>query len=210
MKKDEEKGITFLSRYDMKKKPVFKEIFVETGHPEHAVNGVSEQLEDMGFKILSSGSTVSQDNVADTVKDYFENIQATRTEKEYRLNAKLYKQLFWLGSVVSIIGTFIAINKSDLFPFVFILYGATALFYYLSQPKIKSDFIWLKVKGKLYEGTKSREVRDTGKDNAGITKSASSTYIHSEVTFMIAGDSQIDVARVRGNVDTLSKHIQKI
>jgi len=200
----------FLSVRDMKRKPVFKDIFVETGHPEHAVNSVTEQLEDMGFDIASGGSSISQDDVAEGVKTYLENVEATRTEKEYRKNAKEYKKYFWIGLGVSIFLTLLVFVSVSLIVLAIIGWITTFIFKWLSQPKIKTDSIWVKVKGKIYSGTKARELRETGKNKAGVTKTASTVYVHSEINFSISGDSEIDVKRIREDINSLSKHIQKL
>jgi len=182
---------------EMKRKPVFKKIFIESGHPDHAVNDVTEQLEDNGFDIEFRNSSNSSDNTIEGVKKYGENIKATRKEKNYRKNAGTYKQWFQISIVFSVLFLIISFNNSlSLLPaLVFII--ATAIFYSLSQPKIKRDIIWIKVDGKIYSGTKSRELKDKGKDRGGTTKVSSSVYVHSELTFSIAGDSEIEVKRVR-------------
>jgi len=200
----------FLSIRDMKRKPIFKDIFVETGHPEHAVNSVTEQLEDMGFDIESGGSSVSQDDVAEGVKTYLENLEATRTEKEYKKNAEEYKKYFWIGLGVSIFLTLLVFANLTFLVLAFLGWITTFIFKWLSQPKIKTDNIWIKVKGKIYSGTKARELRETGKNKAGVTKTASTVYVYSEINFSIAGDSEIDVKRIREDITTLSKHIQKL
>jgi len=206
---NEDDSMEFLSQRDMKRKPIFKDIYVETGHPEHAVNNVAEQLEDMGFEIESGGSSIPQDDVVEGVKTYLENLRAIRTEKEYRKNAKKYRKYFWLGLGLSILLTLFVFKG---IPVIFALIGwvTTFIFRWLSQPKTKQDTIWVKAKGKIYPGTKAREFRETGGHKAGVTKTASSVYVYSEITFFIAGDSEIDVKRVREDINLLSKHIQKL
>jgi len=72
----------FMTLRNMKRLPVFRDISIETGHPEHAVNNVTEQLEDMGFEITSGGSSISNDAIAEGIKTYREDIEAVRYEKE--------------------------------------------------------------------------------------------------------------------------------
>ena len=210
MVESSERSDGFLSVREMKRKPVFKEIFVETGHPEHAVNSITEQLEDMGFEILSSGSSVSQDDVAEGVKTYLENIKAKRIEKEFRKNLDDYKKYFKIAIGVSIPLTLLIFASQFFIILALAGWISVAVFHNLLNPKIKKDRIWVKVKGKLYSGTKARELRETGKNKAGVTRTASTVYVHSEITFSVAGDSEIDVKRVRDDIDVLSKHIQKL
>lgn len=207
----------FLTSQDMKRKPVFKEVFIEAGHPEHTINEVNNKLEDLGFKIESSGSSITSDGVAEGVKNYLENVEATRTEKQYRKNHKRYKLIFGISLAVSIIITllvFITAIKTQfnmpLFIFAVLIWINTFIFKWLSTPKEKHDWIWIKVEGKTYSGTKARETRDSGKHNAGVTRTASTVYVHSELKFKIAGDSQIDVQRARENISELVKFIEKI
>lgn len=200
----------FLTTREMKRNPIFKDIFVETGHPEHAVNAVTEQLEDMGFHITSGGSSISQDDVAEGVKTYLENIEARRTEEEYRKNAQEYKTYFWIALGISVLFTLIGFAEGGFFFIAIVGWAATFILKWLSNPLVKKDSIWIKVKGKIYSGTKARELRETGKNKAGVTKTASTVYVHSEITFLISGDSEIDVKRVREDINTLSKHIQKL
>ena len=164
----------------------------------------------MGFEISSGGSSISQDDVAEGVKTYLENIEATRTEKEYRKKFKEYKKYFSISLGVSIISTLLVFANLGFIILALIGWVATIVFNNLSNPKIKKDNIWVKVKGKIYSGTKARESRDTGKNKAGVTRTASTVYVHSEITFSVAGDSEIDVKRIREDINLVSKHIQKL
>ncbi|MBU2503580.1 MAG: hypothetical protein KJ879_00805 [Nanoarchaeota archaeon] len=195
---------------DMKRKPVFKDIFIETGHPEHALNNIKEQLEDIGFVIEDEDSSVSSDDVAEGVKSYSASVDTERTEKEFRKNAKEYKKYFWIGLGVSIFLTLFIFSQSFFVALALISWVATFIFKWLSAPKMKKDYIWIKVKGKIYSGTKARETRDSGKNKAGVTRTASTVYVYSEMTISVAGDSEIDVKRIREDITTLSKHIQKL
>lgn len=207
----------FLTSQDMKRKPIFKEVFIEAGHPEHTINEINNKLEDLGFKIETSGSSISSDGVAEGVKNYLENIEASRIEKQYRKNHKEYKLVYWISAVISVMITllvFITTIKTQFSIFLFglavLLWVNTFIFKWLSTAKEKHDWIWIKVNGKTYSGTKARETRDSGKHNAGVTRTASTVYIHSELQFKIAGDSQIDVQRARENISELVKYIEKI
>jgi Fe2+ transport system protein B len=209
-KKDSNDSDGNLTLRDMKRKPIFKDIFLETGHPEHAINNIKEQLEDIGFDIEDEDSSVSNDDVAEGVKTYSANIDSERTEKEYRDNAKTYKTYFWIGLGVSIVLTLLVFAETFFIGLALIAWISTFILKWLSTPKIKKDYIWLKIKGKIYSGTKARETRDSGKNNAGVTRTASTVYVYSELTISIAGDSDIDIKRVRDDVTTLSKYIQKL
>ena len=203
----------FLTKPEMKKKPVFKEISIETGHPEHSVNAVTEQLEDRGFKIENDLSPdVADDRFNENVKGFLQNIEAVRKEKTRRKNYKTYGKIALIGLGVSIIFTilFLLFVNSVIFILSLLIWIITIVFFILWRPKEKRDTIWIKVNGKVYSGTKSREIRDNGKERAGQTKSSSTAYIHSELFFAMAGDSEIDVKRVRDDIATLSKFIQKI
>lgn len=197
---------------DLKRKPVFKEMVTESGHPEITVENLTGKIEDMGYKVSSYGSNISNDEVADGVKDFRENLEAERSEKHYRKNAKQLRMYAWIGLGVSTLLTLLIFSNgsSSLTTLTFIFWIATIVLFILSKPKEKFDTIWIKITSKIYSGTKAREIRDSGKHRAGTTKSASSVYVHSEIKFSLGADSQIGIERVREDVSTLSKHIQKI
>ena len=104
----------------------------------------------------------------------------------------------------------LSINQTAFIVLFLISLITTFIFYILSQPKDISDNIYIRISGKVYTGTKARETRDSGKHNAGTTRHASTAYVHSEVKFIISGDSEISVDRLRNDVGTISKYLQKI
>ena len=53
-------------------------------------------------------------------------------------------------------------------------------------------------------------MRDSSKHKAGTTKSASSVYVHSEIKFSVSAETEIGVERVKEEVGTISKYLQKI
>ncbi len=203
-------GFTPIS--SLKQKPVYKEITIESGHPDNAIHNLIEKLEDMGFTIRKSGSRVSQDNVAEGVKDYVENIEANRLERVYRENANEYRTYFWASLFITLVSTslFFITRKNYFLIFVLIFGTCTYFLFLFSLPQIKKDTIYVKAEGKVYTGTKAREQRETGKHKAGVTRTAISVYVYSELTFFIAGDSQIDVQRIRDDINQLSKQIQRL
>ena len=64
----------FITIHELKRKPVFKEVTIESGHPEITVENLSGKIEDMGYKVSSYGSSISNDEVADGVKDFKESL----------------------------------------------------------------------------------------------------------------------------------------
>jgi hypothetical protein len=207
---DSENDESFLSRHEMKRKPVFHELMRETGHPEHAINSISEKLEDMGFKIETSNSNISEDGLGEGVKNYFQNIEAIRTEKQHRKNSKLFKKISWIALSIAILFTLISLANVYLLVLAIPSWAVFALFFYLSRPLEKKDSVWIKAEAKVYSGTKSRESRNNSKDKSGESRAASTAFFHSEIKFMISGDSEIDVKRVREDISLVSKFIQKI
>lgn len=204
---------SFLTIQDLKRKPVFKEITIESGHPEITVENLTGKIEDMGYKVSSYGSSITSDEVAEGVRDFREELEAERKENHYRKYAKDFKKYALIGLSVSILFsviTFISNFNSVLTFFSIIFWLATIILFILSRPKDKYDRIWIRVTGKIYSGTKAREVRDTGDHKAGITKSASSVYIHTEIKFSMGADSEIGVERIREDMGTISKYLQKI
>ncbi len=199
-----------LTIHDMKRKPIFTEISVETGHPEVAVDNLTGKLEDLGFEIERGPSSITSDDVAEGVKDYREYVKANRNEKEFRKNAKEYKKYALIGLGISILLLLLSIAQPGFILLFVVLLITTIVFYVLSKPKEITDNIYIKVIGKVYAGTKAREIRDSGKQKAGITKLASTAYVHSEVKFIISGDSTISVDRLRKDIGTISKYLQKI
>ena len=202
-----------LTVHDMKRKPIFSEINVETGHPEIAVDNLAGKLEDMGFKIERGPNSISNDDIAEGVKDYREYLEADRTEQKFRKYAKEYKKYAWivLGlCVLFIILTFISDFNNLMIMFTVLFIITTIVLYILAKPKNIKDNIYIRVAGKVYAGTKSREMRDSSHNKAATTKSASTAYVHSEVKFVFAGDSEISVERLRSDIGTISKYLQKI
>lgn len=209
---NEREDIDFLALKDMKKKPVFKEIAIEAGHPEHVVNNVSEKLEDLGFKIEGSGSKIDQDDINENIKNFHSNLKAIRTEKEFRKKFKNYRLIFLISLGISILFlVLVLVTQEEALGYLTAM-GVinTVVFYLLWKPKIKADSIWVKVEGKVYSGMRTKEVRDSHKDKAGQTRSASMTYVHSELIFKIAGESEIDEKRVREDISVISGYIQKL
>ena len=197
---------------DLKRKPVFKEMVSESGHPEITIENLSGKIEDLGYKVSSYGSHITADEVAEGVKDFRENLEAERSEKHYRKNAKEFKKYAWISLGVSILFTilFFSSISSGLGAITLILWIATIILFVLSRADEKFDRIWIRTEAKVYSGTKAREIRDSGKHKAGTTKSATSVYVHSEIKFSIGADSEIGVDRVKEDVNNLSKYIQKI
>lgn len=207
------KGEGFITSQELKRKPVFKEITIESGHPEITVENLTGKIEDMGYSVLSYGSSITTDEVAEGVRDFREGLEADRSEKHYRKNAKELKRYFLIGLGVSVLFTILtclANFNSLVIILAILLWIISIVLFALSKPKEKYDRIWIRVTGKIYSGTKAREVRDTGDHKAGITKSASSVYLHTELKFSIGADSEIGVERVREDVGTISKYLQKI
>src|SRR3989344_7679851 len=203
----------FITIHELKRKHVFKEVTIESGHPEITVENLSGKIEDMGYKVSSYGSSISNDEVADGVKDFKESLEAERSEKHYHKYAKEFKKYSFIGLGISVLFTLILFAtdfNSNLVFFTLLLWIATIILFILSRPKDKFDRIWIKVTGKIYSGTKSREIRDSGKHSAGQTKMASNIYVHSEIKLSIGADSEIGVERVKEDVGTLSKYLQKI
>ena len=208
-----EREDSFLTIQELKRKPIFKEITIESGHPEITVENLTGKIEDMGYKVSSYGSSITNDEVAEGVRDFREGLEAERKEEHYRKYAKDFKKYSLIGLGISIlftILTFVANFNNILIFFTILFWTATIILSILSRPKDKFDRIWIRVTGKIYSGTKAREVRDTGDHKAGITKSASSVYIHTEIKFCIGADSEIGVERVREDISTISKYLQKI
>jgi len=207
----EDEDNNFPTIQDLKRKPVFKEIPTESGHPEITIENLTGKIADMGYEVSSYGSHITNDEVADGIKDFRENLEAERLEKHYRKNAKEYKKYSWVGLGVSILLTIIVFTgSSSIIILSVISWIATIILIILSKPKEKFDRIWIKVNAKIYSGTKAREIRDSSKHKAGTTKSASSVYVHSEIKFSIGADSEIGVERVRGDISNISKYLQKI
>ncbi|MFW5982926.1 MAG: hypothetical protein ACOCQ4_00345 [bacterium] len=194
----------------MKDCTVFKKISVETGHPDNAVNNITEQLEDMGFHIRQSGGQADEDNVVDGVKNYMDNIEAIRTEYLYREKTELYNQLFWICLASAIFSTILIFYVKIIAIFAIILFGVTIFFWKLTQSIPHSDYIYIKVDGKIYAGTKAKEIKDSGKNKSGTKRSSASIYVTSDLKFNLAGESEIDDKRIRQDINRLSKYIQKI
>ena len=208
-----DKEESFITIQELKRKPVFKEITIESGHPEITVENLTGKIEDMGYEVSSYGSFITNDEVAEGVRDFREGLEAERDEKHFRKYAKEFKKYSLIGLGVSIlfsILTYISGFNNTFVVLSILLWITTITLFILSKPKTKYDRIWIRVTGKIYSGTKAREVRDTGDHKAGITKSASSVYIHTELKFSIGADSEIGVERVREDISTISKYLQKI
>ncbi len=205
-----DKEDSFITIQDLKRKPVFKEITIESGHPEITVENLTGKIEDMGYKVSSYGSSITNDEVAEGVRDFREGLEADRKEEHYRKYAKEFKKYALIGLGVSILLTLLIFVSSKIIFLAVIAWIATIVLFILSKPKDKFDRIWIRVTGKIYSGTKAREVRDTGDHKAGITKSASSVYIHTEIKFVMGADSEIGIERVREDMNTISKYLQKI
>ncbi len=197
---------------DLKRNPVFKEIVIESGHPEISVENLTSHIEDAGYDVSSYGSHIEIDDAAEGVKDFRENLEATRSEDFYKENAKQYKTYGIVGLILSILITiyFISNINAGIGIVGVILWIVTIIFFKLSKPEVRSDTIWIRVTGKIYSGTKARKIRDSGENDSGMTKTASSVYIYSELKFSIGADSEIGVERVREDVGKLSKYLQKI
>lgn len=208
-----DKEDSFITIQELKRKPVFKDITIESGHPEITVENLTGKIEDMGYHVSSYGSSITNDEVAEGVRDFREGLEAERSEKHYRKYAKDFKKYSLIGLCISLlftILTFISGFNNILIILSILFWMSTIILFNLSKPQEKYDRIWIKVSGKIYSGTKAREVRDTGDHKAGITKSASSVYIHTELKFTIGSDSEIGIERVRDDVGTISKYLQKI
>lgn len=208
-----DKEDSFITIQELKRKPIFKEITIESGHPEITVENLTGKIEDMGYEVSSYGSFITNDEVAEGVRDFREGLEAERDEKHYRKYSKEFKKYFWIGLAVSILFTLFTFisNFNNILIVLSLLFWISAItLFILAKPKDKYDRIWIRVTGKIYSGTKAREVRDTGEHKAGITKSASSVYIHTELKFSIGADSEIGVERVREDISTISKYLQKI
>ena len=96
----------FITIHELKRKPVFKEVTIESGHPEITVENLSGKIEDMGYKVSSYGSSISNDEVADGVKDFKESLEAERSEKHYHKYAKefqFYLPSFYLQQILILI-----------------------------------------------------------------------------------------------------------
>lgn len=199
-----------LTIHEMKRKPVFVEVSVETGHPEVAVDNLAGKFEDLGFEVERGPSSITNDNVADGVKDYKEYMEAYRTEKKFGKNAKKFKEYFTIGLGISVLLILLSLAQTEFIILFVIALVVTGIFYSLSQPKEISDSVYVRISGKVYAGTKARETRDSGKQKAGTTRLASTAYVHSEVKFVLAGDSEISVDRLRKDVGEISKYLQKI
>lgn len=201
----------FPEREELKRKPVYAEIPVESGHPEITIENLSSEIEDLGYNVSSFTPVIKTDGVAEGVKDFKGNIEAKRSEKHYHQNAKKFKNYAWIGLAVSILFTILIFSGySGLMIPALVFWVATIVLFILSRPKEKFDTIWIKAEAKIYSGTKAREIRDSGKHKAGTTRSAASVYVHSEIRFFIGADSEIGVERVKKDVSTISKYIQKI
>jgi len=194
----------------MKDCPIYKKIFLETGHPDNAVNNVSEKLEDMDFYVTQSGGQSDEDNVVEGVKNYMDNIEAIRTEYLHRENSEFYNQLasFFLAFTVL---TLILIIQFKIMAIFFVIFlAATIIFWRLTKSTPHSEYIYIKVEGKIYPGTKSKEISESGKNKSGTKRSSASTYVTSDLKFHLAGESEIDDKRIRQDISQISKYIQKI
>lgn len=197
---------------ELKKMDVFKEVSVESGHPEITVENLTGKIEDMGYEVSSYGSSITNDDIAEGVKDFKDSLECKRFEKFYRPKAKEFKKYAWFALAASILFGIIIVwanfnSIALIFGIIFII--ATIVLFFLAKPKDKFDTIWIKVEAKVYSGTKSREMRDSGKHTAGTTKTASSVYVHSEIKFLIGAESDIGTERVREDINTISKYLQK-
>ena len=108
------------------------------------------------------------------------------------------------------LGDLICISASDICHRATHALMASIVLYILSKPKDIRDNVYMRISGKVYAGTKAREIRDSGKQRTGTTKLASTAYVHSEVKFILAGDSEISVDRLRKDIGDISKYLQKI
>jgi len=199
-----------LSVHEMKRKPVFVEITVETGHPEVSIDNLAGKLEDLGFDVERGPSSISDDGVAEGVKDYREYLEADRTELKFREKAKDYKKYSLIGGGITILIILLSFISLVFLLLFFISLIVTIVFYKLSMPKKILDNLYVRAIGKVYSGTKAREIRDSGHGKAGTVKTASTAYVHSELKFVIAGDSEISVERLRKDVGEISKYLQKV
>ncbi|MCK4650029.1 hypothetical protein KAT36_02245 [Candidatus Pacearchaeota archaeon] len=199
-----------LNIHEMKRNPIFMEVNVERGHPEIAVDNLTGKLEDLGFEVERGPSSITNDDIADGVKDYKEYVEASRTEKRFRKNAKEYKRYSLIGLGVTTLLLLISILQRGFIALFLISLIATIVVYILSRPTEIKDNVYIWIVGKVYAGTKARETRDSDKQKAGTTRLASTTYVHSEVKFILSGDSEISVDRLRKDIGTISKYLQKI
>jgi hypothetical protein len=78
----------FPSKEDLKRKPVYTQVPLESGHPQITIENLSTKLEDLGYKVSYPNPEVTKDNVADGVSDFVAKMEAKRSEEQSRKNAK--------------------------------------------------------------------------------------------------------------------------
>ena len=113
----------------------------------------------MGYEVSSFGSFITNDEVAEGVRDFREGLEANRDEKHYRKHSKEFKKYSLIGLGVAVlfsILTFISSFNNTLLVLSIIIWIATITLFILSKPKTKYDRIWIRVTGKIYSGNQAR------------------------------------------------------
>lgn len=219
MNEENEEGNWYISVYDMKQSPIFKEIHSEKGHPDNVFEVILEQLQDMGFEVEKNHYSL-KDEFVDNSRTYNANIEATRYKEEYGENHQTYKNIFLISLFVSIfffLVTFWIIYSSrgiyvggiTTIISTTISIAVAIIFKRLSNPEIFGDYIWIKIKGNVYSGLKAKEIRDGGKHKSGVTRSSSSNYVHSELLFYVSGDSDDNLERLKEDIKEIYTIIEK-
>jgi len=211
-----------LTIYQMKSKPIFKEFTLDTGHPETFTDNLVEKIEDLGYIVKRTGSVITKDDVMEDVKDYRETIESTRShiKKEHGKNANIRRKLgigLLIASVIFFIIPIIVImnlgemNGETVIGFLIIAGIAfiigIVLFLFRKQTKKEQDKIWIKINGKIYSGTKTREIKQLSKDKTGQTKGATSIYVYSEMKIQLAADSEMDINNVKEDIKNISEYL---
>ncbi len=188
-------NLDFLSPYQLKRKPIYKEYSISSGNPKDFVRKIIDKLENMGFRGKRGGYVIKEDEIEKGIKEYSENIFGIRKQKTKRRNHNLYEISFWVSLIISIIFTvvfFLILFLESFNPFlVFVILGLwiiTLIFNGLSSTKIKEERIWIRVEGKVYP-------------RKNVT---------SKLIIRIAGDSELSIEDLRKDISNLSNRFKDV